>query len=1011
MSTSRTVWGLKIYLAESKTQDTAIGLYTSGGSSWFRWIESDITGTADAWKSGIITPNGIEPIKEIGNFKRGGGFVNVSPIRITLCNTAKFYKSLDDASIGISGLRAEIVEFVQNVGTDFVDETVLAYFITNIKEWTVGNYEFTLEPPVYNRNAPMGIQIDSENYPDASVENIGKIIPLTFGDFSEKYAKATKTAKVERIYDIDLLENLLTDNVGVFFGSPIFEIEEPQNISTFPVIAAGASPSITYTIQIARSGSWNGTFNFVPTDLYLKVNEVGGGNEANVGKYRKITRMQNTVSNFEIQITIGEYFEGDLDAQADAHGAWVSIVKIVHKFAFDNMPCKAFLDAETKAELARDVHLFTYNSSKNAIVSSDENAKLYRVREDTPAFIRIPPYGYIIDTVDANKNKLVIIPSLFESSVDNIVAYLIKPLSDIRLFGDDDSEESRNLDVWDHLGYYRRGDGIYSFGIPTYWSFSNTAPIMANAIDKDKSTSAYLNYSFLTDGNVWAHAIRFFLPEFPDFIGDNFETYLVLKITSDLNGDAAMGVTNLNFRTRRFLGASYLFYEKAIDDNADTVVLENLPDFYFSEDGDNEEFYYSHDTATKISGYPILKIDEITDKATYQAIFDGILLFKRTSQTTASNVLDKIYIYEAAIMFKYGASISDTVYTHMKGRIFNDTWADDGGDRKTAANLIENPIDQYEHACRLQNFSEVGNTTIEAGKAYAPGALINTANAVGGFDYTGLDQLRDLRFSFQITNYEKSWTKPFKEEMLQSIFCAGYIDKSGKECITFLPKNASTTPTDTITLASVPLGMYPGPVQEPQPADFFCEPFVRYNWNESAQKFDGLIAIKQVNRSDGWNQAYTPGFEGGEGQAVWERCHNELWDRYHQIENIPSELTDCRFISTYNDAKWYLTTFIDWMLVRRIPVPVYYELAKTWHVGRHVYLQLPHQTNNVQCEAVVEGIVKNKNAGYCELSLAFWVEQPLSYFYKDTMTKQADGADADWKDTMDTANPQYKNQM
>ena len=270
--------------------------------------------------------------------------------------------------------------------------------------------------------------------------------------------------------------------------------------------------------------------------------------------------------------------------------------------------------------------------------------------------------------------------------------------------------------------------------------------------------------------------------------------------------------------------------------------------------------------------------------------------------------------------------------------------------------------------------------------------------AEGGLESPRLDDARSRRFAFQLTRENKSWTDVQKKSFCKALWCIGSINERGEECLSYIPQT-DTAITDTITLADVPRGMQIGNVVEPKPENVFCEPFVRYKWDEGSQRFCGWIGIKNVHIGT-WQQAYTPGLTGSEGQAYYNWCHDNLWTRYHQIEQPPSDMTDRYEITTDEDAKWWLTNWLDVMLVRRLPHPVRYPTARLWRPGRHIYIQLPHQTNNVAQEAVIERIEKNKNKGFCMLHLAYWVEQPVQYYIQEVMYTKAQGADADWVETM-----------
>jgi hypothetical protein len=84
-------------------------------------------------------------------------------------------------------------------------------------------------------------------------------------------------------------------------------------------------------------------------------------------------------------------------------------------------------------------------------------------------------------------------------------------------------------------------------------------------------------------------------------------------------------------------------------------------------------------------------------------------------------------------------------------------------------------------------------------------------------------------------------------------------------------------------------------------------------------------------------------------------------------------------------------------------VSVYYDKAKRWHIGRHIYLQLPHQTDNAIIETVIESIEKNKSAGYCSMNLIMLdgITDHAITQVQDTMLSMVEGADAEWLDSVE----------
>lgn len=273
----------------------------------------------------------------------------------------------------------------------------------------------------------------------------------------------------------------------------------------------------------------------------------------------------------------------------------------------------------------------------------------------------------------------------------------------------------------------------------------------------------------------------------------------------------------------------------------------------------------------------------------------------------------------------------------------------------------------------------------------------------GGFDSPQTSDLANLRVSLQLTDDAEMWTSEQKKAVARHCFFTGYVNERGEESISFLPKRYDSeggdlyAPLDTITLADVPVDHKIGEVQEPEHSRVFCEPYVRYKYDSGSEKYTEQLIVKNVSSAT-FAAGHTAGFENDvDAQRIWSRCRNELWSRFRFVGKPPSSMTDLPFFYRYEDALWYLDRWIDWMQLRVITVPVYYALARRWHVGRHVYLNLPHQTDGESLECVVDRIVKNHTKGVCQLRLAII----------DSVTEPEPLAQV--IDTMDETNPNWIN--
>lgn len=254
-------WGLKIYLQSTVTADTTVGIYTDS----IRWIEAPIDGTAEAYTSGMIDRQGIPAIVENGDIRQGGGVAVVEGMTIQVNNASQLWKTLEDKGIYLNGLRCDIIEFERSGAT--TTETSMYRGVITTDNWTITQYGLRIEPAYHNRNAQTCDVIDSQSYPNADEEAIGKVVPMTLGEFTgDRYAKLVRTAnKIEKLSTEDFVELASTDPDRTY---------SPGGVKYFPVMAVSGSPAAeSYSVAIGDTiSSGNNSFSTAnPGDLYMRV--------------------------------------------------------------------------------------------------------------------------------------------------------------------------------------------------------------------------------------------------------------------------------------------------------------------------------------------------------------------------------------------------------------------------------------------------------------------------------------------------------------------------------------------------------------------------------------------------------------------------------------------------------------------------------------------------------------------------------------------------------------------
>ena len=291
----------------------------------------------------------------------------------------------------------------------------------------------------------------------------------------------------------------------------------------------------------------------------------------------------------------------------------------------------------------------------------------------------------------------------------------------------------------------------------------------------------------------------------------------------------------------------------------------------------------------------------------------------------------------------------------FKGRIFADTW----GDRKTAADMMQTPLDILEHVLRLQN----------DGTEYDPAMTVKLTGQ-GGIDeiqpsgitdktgYTeGLWTPADLRPARQLFDENDCWTDALITDLCRSFFLLNYQDQDGAECVSYLFDDSE--PENTVTFGDI-IGNV-GNMIEPVAADVFCEPYINYAYDYATGEYTKQLRISGVKNEE-WSAEYTAGYDSDDGQATWNLCRN-LYGRVKQINPMPDSVANQPWIVRYEDAVWYLRKLAEWMGKKRVDFTISYQKAREWVVGQKIKLNLPYHTGDLDAHYIVEDIRKRKQRG------------------------------------------------
>lgn len=939
---AKRIRGVAIYLDSAIDETADIGLYAvEGGNSVIRWIEADISSyrPTDTWKTDMLVPDWFEEISDGYDGTYGGtiGEVGMAGIRAVSAVTVggikrPLYKVLASLNVRLNGLRCDLVEFEISGGA-LVDPDGTVIFRGECGEAEFDEYVTTIhtQTALLNRRANLGTLINKVDFPMASKDLIGKPVPLTIGEFTPELDPANGMivnglAMFQRVADKEIRLN----NSDITFGNLHPEIK------SFPLVDI-IGYYRAYVVELYGNPDVSG-FGDVE-NLYLRV--VSGTGQ---GQIRKIIQLWASFDSGRVIFQLDSYFTTELEASGE-NRSWVSIDRIYREYNSDVWPCKAFVDSNG-LPLSSAVHLY-----------SVDNNKKYR---------RIPDYGYNLVAASENKTELVIQPELFVDNIDTLDGYVILPAKAVYPL------EDSNLDKWigadANLGGKSKViDGIYG-GVrgDRFITIINTG--FENANDKNSTTYGrlYLDNVLITDNEYYYYkAIGFDLPALPE----NFEfdsCYLGIKMWTQATHaepvipgfDSSLAVLLRKFA---YTVKTY-FADDVIDESGSGATLDDLPDFYFEDRPATLNKYFYHvnpvDDDGKYSlrsGYTAfdLAIDSVDE---YNLFVQGLILLKRRLLIG----IDDTKISEVAIIFKKKSTdIKDAVYSGYHGRLFNSTF---GG--YSATDLINTPKLALLHILMLQNWSETGENK-NWGHEYPTAPLIDVSTNEGGLNFSELSILDNFKVRRQILNSEEMNSDDLLNSLCSDFFLVLSQDRAtGNERISFIGRRYQTAPTVTITLDDI-IGPISVVKSQPEKA-IFCEPVVRYNYNQATGKYDGLIQVRNASASE-YDASYVTGLTGPAAENAWNKAHL-LWGITRKIETPPEQYTDKKWIYRADDAYWYLDTWFYYMGAvdtadgvqkasrDRLGFTVSYSTGKDFFKGQHILLDLVYHTEGNPVECVIERV-------------------------------------------------------
>lgn len=1032
------IFGIKIILDDYTRSavvaaDASIGLYNvASANSELRWYQADISGLSPDWCETMIAEKGIGKYSREIKLDDGGNIAQPGTASVIVKNTAKFDNTIKGLSIYLQGCAFEVWLF-----TDSTPARQWSGIIDGI-ERTARTYTISAKGFHEKRIANIGTLITDSAY--SNPESQGTMIPVSFGKFVPEfdgedalrntYAKFVRTNNERSIFQIS---HVMTLDVGTVIRLTC--AGSAAGRMSFPIIGNdGDDPPIMYKMQIldddpTEVATWtqaglpiSGTYSL---DYFVGkyIHVVKGTGE---GQYRKISAAQviidtDAINTRTIELTLANYFPDTLagNSTATASGqSWVQIETINMDFECDKWPCKDFLDIDGASATLPDI--FGYGSKQSSTTDADDKVTIHNSQK---MFYEIPKYAF--EEIGSSNNGLTLRDKFGKGDVDTIYSHSIIPFDSIEPYSG--ALTRWKLSSGDNVfhDFHEKEDGIYTSiddislvsarFIPSANYYSSTE--RAKCLDRDLATSWGFTVDTFYPGDVsLGLALKLKFPQIKqnvDFDSVAFMIALTCSCGGFVDGELYESGTGVKLRAKPWKGYSaFALVESDGDDfwfptpflPLDGGFLYSYLDQYCGGSSNNKYFYYVNPVSGNnddqvLGGIERYKIDGIDDVAKYRTLQNALIwLYVHYFLTGVDDPSLTVNLFECAVVFLKTLSISEAIYATCSARIYNDTW----GSRKTAADLMESPLDVLEHVCRLQNWYEVGAMPAGGwGKAYASGALVKTTGD-GSFDASDgyLEVVRNFRTAFQVLDYSEAYTDKIKRTLCRNFHLASWVDKDGKECVKRIvkPQDAST---DTIALGDI-IDRRQIKVTDPEASTIYPEPFVRYNYNSATGKYDSAIRITQSAAAT-WSEAYTEGLDGGESEEYWGRCH-ALWAKCKQINNPPSDLTDLRYIGGQDAdamAKEYLTNWIDWMFNPSIEFSVHFNKAGAWEECHRFILNLPHQTNAANIECMVTEIEVNPNAPYDVRIKAIMYSETIPEDFNIQKTLDDLTGEAEWIKSLD----------
>lgn len=633
------IFGIKIITNYESINYEAIGLYAvSGGNSEIRYIETELTGLSESWKSGFLFANSFPTFSKSGSFVRGGNTIQLrgSTIRIKNTNRLQAILESDDYKINLIGASVEIVEFR---GTDesTITETrnIFTGTIDSVK-WSSTEMEIEVVP---SRRKLRRSNIVTEG------------IPVTFGKSDPANGRFFKIPRTKNIdEDLNVLD--FTNDINKCY---------PKKMNLFPEIDLGGTTSSELRV-CCRIGAYdNDIFTTLPDLLigkYICVEEDNSTENLLSGLNRLIVAYVGNgvveeididgVHLYSVYVTLDlqDYLpvkpEGNIDGNHE-NQVWYKIKNVEIEYQVETENVSGFYDSDT-GEIVDVPEIYTKEK--------DRIEKLLSAACD----------------IELSGKKVLFNPRMIKGDINKIQSLHIEPIKTLSEYTADD------LSGWGISDTLKLASGFYQYELGEHWSVSNYSGIGSDTSPVyDRNHSTYCSYSIDFTSPLIAYfvAFRFLFPDIPDNLKfDN--VYLGIRGNSVILGAGLPSFNRGSFRvlTRGHVGrlktridADQVVFHPGTILNA--VAIENLPDFYYKTDRQtgNNAFFISQENESALTGLEKFDLG-ISNHDEYNNITECLVLIKKFLNPTATNRSgsEVTNIHQLALIFEKNNELGDAIY-------------------------------------------------------------------------------------------------------------------------------------------------------------------------------------------------------------------------------------------------------------------------------------------------------------------------------------------------------------